>query len=177
MKAHKLSENHLQTRWEWINSPAIYATMNFGPSISLEQTGEWFRRAAANPERIDFAFTDGPDIVAMSGLTGLDRENSMVEYYVMVGPGFQGKGYGNQATRWSLNYAFSKLGVNKVYLYTNAFNERANKLYENLGFVLEARMRQHKLREGKLIDRCMYGMLREDWVKQPYCNEPNDLEP
>jgi RimJ/RimL family protein N-acetyltransferase len=150
--------------------------MNIGYPITIEETTDWHNRARLNTKRIDFALFEGADLVAMSGLTGLDVENSLIEFYVMVGPGWQGKGFGNKLTIWTINYAFLNYNVNKVYLYTNAFNEPANKLYEKLGFQLEGKLRQHKFRDGKFIDRYMFGLLKEDWLKQQYHKNETVLE-
>src|SRR5690606_37415742 len=150
------------------NSPEIYSTMNMQFPITWEDTTKWFERTLTNDKRVDFAFYEGEVLVSMTGLTGLDLQDGLIEFYIMVGPEYQGKGYGKQSTIWTINYAFLKYNINKIVLYTNGYNDRANKLYEKLGFQLEGKLRQHKFRSGRFIDRCIYGLLRDDWVNQSY---------
>lgn len=176
MKATKLATNHLQERCNWLNHPGVYMHMNMQYPITLEETKKWHERALFNSSRVDFVFEEKDEIVAMTGLTNIDTSNGLVEFYIMVNPNEQGKGYGKKSTEFTLNYAFINYNIHKVYLYTNNFNERANNLYEKLGFKLEGVLRKHKFKNGELIDRCVYGLLKEDWLKQNYYNKKIKLE-
>ncbi len=64
----------------------------------------------------------------------------------------------------TLDYAFKTLGLNRVFLYTYKTNGRANHLYEKTGFVLEGTLRQHSWHNGQVCDRCIWGILREEWL-------------
>lgn len=176
MKASKLSNKHLEERCNWLNHSNVYLHMNMQYPITLEETKKWHERALYNSSRFDFSFEEKEKIVAMTGLTNIDTVNGLAEFYIMVNPEIQGQGYGKKSTEFTLNYAFVNYNIHKVYLYTNQFNERANNLYEKLGFKLEGTLRKHKFKNGEFIDRCVYGLLKEDWKKQSYCNKNIKLE-
>lgn len=163
MKVSKIADRHLEERCRWLNDPAVYKHMNMLYPITIEETKKWHERIMTSNARIDLVFEDTDNVVAMTGLTGLDLANGLVEFYIMVNPDFQGKGIGKTATIFTINWAFANYNIHKVYLYTNDFNERANKLYKRLGFELEGTLREHKFKNGKMIDRCIYGLLRRDW--------------
>ena len=59
-----------------------------------------------------------------------------------------GKGYGTDAMKLCLQYAFMELGAQRVSLGLHEYNSRALKSYEKTGFKLEGRMRQEVMREG-----------------------------
>lgn len=168
MKVSKLSVDQLTIRVDWLNDFDVYSHMNMQYPITLEETKKWHERALTNSSRMDFCFYDKDVVVAMTGLTNIDTVNGLVEFYIMVNPKHQGKGYGKKATEFTLNYAFVNYNIHKVYLYTNNFNQRANNLYEKLGFSLEGQLRKHKFKNGELIDRCIYGLLKEEWEMQGY---------
>jgi RimJ/RimL family protein N-acetyltransferase len=44
-----------------------------------------------------------------------------------------------------------------------AFNQRALKVYERVGFVLEGRLRQDAFRRGKYWDTLVMSILRSEW--------------
>ena len=176
MKVRKIADCHLEERCRWLNNPAVYQHMNMLYPITIEETRKWHERIVTNNTRIDLVFEDKDRIVAMTGLTGLDLANGLVEFYIMVNPDLQGKGYGLKATKFTLNYAFLNYNIHKIYLYTNSFNERANNLYLKLGFQLEGTLRKHKFKNGKMIDRCIYGLLVEDWSRTDYANKELNLE-
>lgn len=76
---------------------------------------------------------------------------------------FRGKGYGQDALRLILNYAFSELNLNRVGLTVMDYNTRAIKAYERAGFVREGAQRQAVRRGGAYHDLLVYGILRAEW--------------
>lgn len=176
MKAYKLTTAHLQERCNWLNHPDVYRYMNMQHPISLEETVRWHERAGSNASRVDLAFEDSGAIVSMTGLTGIDTGNGLAEFYIMTNPAQQGRGYGRKATVFTINFAFTQFNIHKVFLYTNDSNTRANSLYEKLGFTHEGTLRKHKFKDGALIDRRIYGLLKEEWAMQQGALSHVDLE-
>ncbi len=168
MRIQKLSKDHLQTRYEWLNHPKIFQHMNMQYPISLLETEDWYNRIYNNTSRIDLVFFEKNDIVAMTGLTSINTVDGLAEFYIMVSPDHQSKGIGSNSTIYTINYAFHNFNIHKIYLYTNNFNEKANSLYEKLGFSIEGVLKKHKFKNGQYIDRCIYGLLKDDWKNSEY---------
>ncbi len=164
MKVFKLDREHIEERTKWLNHSAIYKNMNLQYPITLRETEKWFERIADANGRMDLVFKNNEKITAMTGITNVDTTNGIAELYVMVNPSMHGMGIGSEVTKFTINYAFTNFNIHKIYLYTNAFNEKANKLYTNLAFFLEGTLRKHKFKNGEFIDRCVYGLLKEDWA-------------
>ncbi|ORX39355.1 acyl-CoA N-acyltransferase [Kockovaella imperatae] len=78
-------------------------------------------------------------------------------------PEFQRKGYGGEAIRWTLHWAFETGGLNRVGIEAFEWNTGARKLYENLGFKLEGIGRQMFFSHGRFQDDYQFGMLAEEW--------------
>ena len=74
-----------------------------------------------------------------------------------------GKGYGTDAMRIMLRYAFNELNLRRVGLIVFEYNPRAIRSYEKLGFVHEGRIRGAILREGQRWDWLFMGLLWEVW--------------
>ena len=81
-------------------------------------------------------------------------------------PEYQGKGYGRDALRVLLNYAFRLRNLRKVALTVSGNNERAIRSYRACGFVEEGRLRQHDWADGQYIDVICMSILREEWEAQ-----------
>lgn len=77
---------------------------------------------------------------------------------------YWGKGYGSEAVRLAVQYGFIELNLRRVSLGLHAYNERALKAYEKVGFKLEGRTRGDGLRDGVRFDSLWMGILREDWL-------------
>ncbi len=65
--------------------------------------------------------------------------------------GYWGRGYGGDAIRLLLDYAFRLRNLRRVYLSVNSTNERAMGAYRRCGFVEEGRLRQHVWSAGQLL--------------------------
>ncbi len=79
---------------------------------------------------------------------------------------YWGRGYGRDAVRVLLDYAFRLRNFHKVWLRVNGVNERAIRAYRACGFVEEARLRQQTWGEGQYVDEVHMGILRSEW-EQP----------
>ncbi|MGD8794936.1 MAG: GNAT family protein [Anaerolineae bacterium] len=74
-----------------------------------------------------------------------------------------GQGYGTEALRLALQYAFDELNLHRITLTVLAYNERAIALYERAGFQREGVFREFGRRDGKRYDMYLYGLLRPEW--------------
>ena len=75
----------------------------------------------------------------------------------------QGKGYGSEAIRWSLWWAFQMAGLHRVQIQAFSFNIGAMRLYQRLGFRAEGRIRDHMFFAGGWHDNLIYGILEDEW--------------
>jgi RimJ/RimL family protein N-acetyltransferase len=76
---------------------------------------------------------------------------------------YWGKGYGTDAMRLIVGYGFNELNLRRITLGLHAYNERALKSYQKVGFQLEGRIRGEGLRDGVRYDGLYMGILREEW--------------
>lgn len=86
--------------------------------------------------------------------------------YVGIGLGEQdcwGKGYGTDAMRLILKYAFTELNLFRVSLNVFEYNPRAIRSYEKAGFKHEGRIREFLHKDGKYYDLIYMGILRSEW--------------
>lgn len=102
---------------------------------------------------IGFVALDGFDWAARSGWVGIgigDEE-------------YKGKGYGTEAMRLLLRYAFDGLNLNRLNLNVVSYNERAIRSYEQVGFRYEGTQREVICKEEQRWDIVDMGILRQDW--------------
>ena len=75
-----------------------------------------------------------------------------------------GKGYGTDAMRVILRFAFTELNLHRVSLDVFDYNPRAIRSYEKVGFVYEGRMRKYLQKDGGRYDLLFMGILRDEWI-------------
>lgn len=106
------------------------------------------------------------------GETGFDNIRwQHGETFIGIGLGERdawGKGYGTDAMRVMLRYAFTELNLHRVSLDVFEYNPRAVRSYEKAGFQHEGRQRQFLLREGRRWDLIFMGITQPEWQEQHY---------
>lgn len=84
---------------------------------------------------------------------------------IMIGDKrYHGKGLAGQVYSELLNYAFNKLGLNRVNGGCNENNVPMIKTFERLGYSLEGRLRQADYIDGEFSDHLYFGILRKDFL-------------
>lgn len=87
----------------------------------------------------------------------------MCELGIWIGRDWWGKGYGQDAVRTLVQYAFRHLNLRKVRLEVLAEDERAVGAYRNAGFVEEGRLRAEAWHDGRYQDGLVMAVLRDEW--------------
>lgn len=137
-----------------------------GPDIEADAQ-RWYASVADRTDRLDLAIrarSDG-EFVGEAVLNELDEANRSCSFRIcLVGPRVFGRGYGTEATRLLLGHAFETVGLNRVGLEVFAFNPRARRVYEKVGFVHEGTRRQALRWDGEWVDAHDMSVLAEEWA-------------
>lgn len=157
---------------EWFNDwqVARFLTPGIPLALNLEEETDWFERRRNDKDNILFAILALPDrrLIGNCGLHKLDWKNRHALFGIFIGDkDYWGKGYGTDAVRTIVRYAFSELGLNRVELEVYDYNPRAIRAYEKAGFRREGVRRQALYREGAFHDIYSMSILREDWEALP----------
>jgi RimJ/RimL family protein N-acetyltransferase len=101
------------------------------------------------------------------GFIGLDGINWQARNgWIGIGIGERqewGKGYGTDAFRILIRFAFQELNLRRLSLNVFEYNPRAIRSYEKLGFQVEGREREWLRRNGRRWDLIYMGLMRRDW--------------
>ncbi len=91
-----------------------------------------------------------------------DRRASLI--IAILDPLSLGKGYGTEATKLLLAYAFNQLKLHRITLRVLAYNERAVRAYQKCGFRIEGRERESGYINGKWHDDIIMGVLAHEFL-------------
>ena len=165
-------EPETQAKYEarWRRDTEFHRLADADPAnvMSEKKIKEWLEKRGEDvkPERYPFSIRalEGDKLIGFMGLW-LDLIHSEAWVGIAIGEReYWGKGYGTEAMRLILQYAFMELNLQRVSLGLHAYNERALKSYEKVGFQFEGRTRSDQLREGKRTDTLWMGILRDEWL-------------
>ena len=97
-------------------------------------------------------------------LFGLNKTDRSTEVGIFIGEKeCWGKGYGTEAMRLLLDYAFNLLNLHSVMLGVFSFNDRAIRSYRSLGFKEIGRRRQARIVGPKTYDVILMDLLAEEF--------------
>jgi RimJ/RimL family protein N-acetyltransferase len=103
-------------------------------------------------------------LIGRSGLFSINHVDRRAMFGILIGEKeFWGKGYGQEATRLTLDYAFNLLNLNSVSLGVFAFNQRAIHAYQKVGFKQSGVQRQFRIIAGQKYDVIWMDILAEEF--------------
>jgi len=124
-------------------------------------------RSGGNSVLFHIRTLDEDRLIGFVAIHNIEWNNAAGVISIGIGdPNYRGKGYGSEAMRLVLDYAFNELNLYRLGLDVIGDNARAIRAYEKLGFRCEGAMRKAVHRDGVRVDRLIMGILREEWVKK-----------
>lgn len=121
--------------------------------------------ASANSVEFRLRTLDDDRLIGFVALHSIEWNNRAGQVSIGIGePGYRGKGYGSDALRLVLRYAFDELNLERVGLDVISGNAAAIRAYERAGFRQEGALRRAVLRDGQRQDRLLMGILRAEWL-------------
>ncbi|HLK55789.1 MAG TPA: GNAT family protein [Chthonomonadaceae bacterium] len=132
---------------------------------TLEDHQAWYDEHVAKHKEGEYGFAIEADgkFIGFCGLWRADLAARTVMLGISIGErNYWSRGYGRDAVRLLVDYAFRLLNFRKVWLSTSGDNERAQRCYLASGFIEEGRQRAHLWSNGKYVDQVLMGILRED---------------
>ena len=166
--ANSETDAELFARWsrdsEYMRLQASEPAQLWSQKQTKEEMRKWMEHE--KPDTIEFVIRtvaqDRP--IGSIGLDGIRWPHG--DAFVGIGIGARdcwGNGYGTDAMRVILRYAFAELNLHRVSLDVFEYNPRAIRSYEKAGFCIEGRERQALHRDGRRWDMIYMGILRQEW--------------
>lgn len=139
---------------------------DYARPMSVEEMGKRLEQFIQDPGTVEFRMRTLEDdrLIGFVALHTIEWNNRSANLAIGIGdPEYRGKGYGSDALRAVLRYAFHEMNLERIGLNVNGNNTRAIRAYEKAGFRREGVMRRALLRDGEWQDRIIMGILYEEW--------------
>lgn len=160
---------HQQEKWR--NDPRVHAWTRQNGILPAGSMESWKKRLETDPTVKMFGIQvfDGSTagFCGTCGLTSIDLIHRKAEFSCLIGPEFQGRGYGRLALIELFNYGFRDLGLNKIWGETLVGNHALN-IFLKLGMKEEGLLKQTYFKNGKFVDSIMIGLVKSEWENQPW---------
>ena len=151
----------------WMNDFATTRTLAVQPRpMTLEQETAWYEQAATNEHEHNFSIIERSSgrVVGNCGMFDVLLPHRRAEVGILIGdPDARGRGYGTEAMRLLLDYAFTTAGMHSVILWVYEFNPAARRCYEKVGFREVGRRRESRWFNGRFWDEIAMDILASEF--------------
>lgn len=147
----------------WLNDPDVTSTLGVRYPLSASAEREWVEQAGvASYTNCHFAVEtlDG-ELLGTCGLfnTALP-ENRSAELGIQIGDKARwGQGYGTDTVRTLCRFGFEEMNLHRIELIVFAHHVAARRVYEKVGFVVEAVAREAHWGDGRWYDDVYMSLL------------------
>ncbi len=159
-----LEKEDLSNCWRWINDPEITEGLYMIFPVSRYEEEKWYESRINDDKNKYFAIEADEKHIGNIGLHNIDWINRKAELGILIGEkDYLNKGYGTDAIKTVLRYAFNKMNLHKIELRVYEFNKRAIRCYEKCGFKKEGVLRDDVYRDGKYHNTVIMSILRSEF--------------
>ncbi len=132
----------------------------------LQNTIDFIRITLMQYERnetVQFTLLYNGEIAGVVGFHKIDWLNRTTSIGYWIGQQYQGKGLVTKSCSKVLDYAFGRMGLNRIEIRCATENYRSRAIPERLGFKEEGLVRDAEWLYDHYVDHVIYGMLELDW--------------
>ncbi|MFH0816658.1 MAG: GNAT family protein [Methanobacteriota archaeon] len=162
VRLRTLDRGDLKRCVDWFADPEVRENLYIRYPMSMEEEERWYEGYLKRLEtdRIFAIETSGGKHIGNVALHKIDHLNRHAEIGIFIGDKSSwGKGYGPEAMRLLVKFAFEELNLHKVFLMHFEGNERGHKCYIKAGFVEDGVMRDHVFKGGRYKDQIVMSVI------------------
>jgi RimJ/RimL family protein N-acetyltransferase len=151
----------------WANDPEVRGITGETTPMSEAGVEEFYERVRADRDRVWFMIVlkenDRP--IGECGLLRMFPAWRTTDLSIIIGEkAAWGQGYGTEAIRLLLDYAFGALNFHRVAIGVVGFNDQALRFYEKIGFRREGVQRDGYFYNHRYYDFVMMSILEEEYL-------------
>lgn len=159
-----LNSDDIEIFTAWLNDLEVTRNLN----LAVHNVSLVSEKAAIERLAQEHAYTivdiEKDEPIGSVGLNNIDATQRRCMIGIFIGnKDYWGKGYGTEAMRLLLGYAFDYLNMHNVMLSAFEFNDRARACYRKVGFKEIGRRREARIKEGRFYDEILMDLLEEEF--------------
>jgi len=160
-----INVNDAEKYTEWLSNAELSINLLFsGQIISVGKEKEILERLSKSNNHFAIIDLETDELLGNCGLENVDMTNRNAEVGLFIGDKENwSKGYGTEALKLLLDFAFNIRNLNNIILHVFAFNERAVKSYKKVGFKEIGRRRKSYFAVGKYHDEISMDILSDEY--------------
>lgn len=164
-----LVESDAYTMKDALDNDEIRYMTNTHINLSIEDLKKHINNINSSEDRVDFAICINNTNMVIGELSILDinKHNESAGFRIALSRIENvSKGFGSEAIKLALAYAFDTLKLNRLQLEVYSFNKRAIKAYKKCGFKIEGTLRDSIKIDDDFHDEIIMAILKDEYYKK-----------
>ena len=167
LRIREFKQSDFDAVYEYSSDPEVVRYMPFGPNTP-EQVQGFLDRVMKNQHEENRANYELAVILKENKvLIGGCRINKHNDIKAHIGYIFNkkywGKGYATEIAKALVDFGFKELDVHRIYATCDPDNIASKRVLEKAGMLLEGRLREDMIIQGRYRDSLILGVLRQEW--------------
>jgi len=166
VRLRPVEESDLSLFVRWFNDPEVRYWLGISeePELSMDSERGWYEEMRGDLTRIVWVIqTMAGWAIGNVELRDIDETHGRAALGIAIGEKeYWSRGYGTDAVKQVLRYAFEEMELRRVELYTDEDNVQGIRCYEKCGFEREGLLRARRLRQGQPVNCLIMAVLRKD---------------
>lgn len=150
--------------FEWINDPETVRMNSAFTPVHEPVHDNWFDRIATDSSKVVFAIRENKTsrLVGALQLVDLHPIHRSVQLSIRIGSeADRSQGYGSEAVRLAIGYAFGDRNLQRLWLIVFGDNARAIRAYEKAGLMIEGTLQRAYYIGGRWKDGVIMAVLSD----------------
>ncbi len=129
--------------------------------VSIDEQRLWMERQTGRKDllRCIIADKESNNAIGTIILSDLDYKNGVAQVHIKISKEQRGRGYGVDALKTIVVYAFSELRLHCLYAEILTYNLASVRIFEKCGFRKEGILRHRVYKKGQYYDTYIYSVL------------------
>ena len=160
LKPPKISE--AKQYLKWLKDPDVSQYIGSFVDLTLEQEKEYLKKIKTDDSKIFWSiYTKSGKHIGSTDLHDLVMPHKRTSWGIMIGDKNEwDKGYGSDALKTILSYAFKQLKLNRFELEVFHKNKRGIKCYQKCGFKKEGIRKKYFIKNNQIYDSIMMSIIK-----------------
>jgi len=158
-------ESDVDSLVEVANNKKIFDGLRdgFPHPYTMEDAKNWIKMAQSINDPVPKFFAVDGNAVGSFGISlkeDIYRMNAEIGYF--IGEPYWNHGIITKAIQLIVDYVFNTFDVIRIYAEPYANNKASRRTLEKAGFKCEAILHKNVIKNGEIMDSCIYSLLKED---------------
>jgi RimJ/RimL family protein N-acetyltransferase len=157
-----LERKDLEKTIKWFNDFEIVQPLDRLPFLTIEQEEEWYNNIMRTKNALILAIDTNEGVhIGNIALNLIDYRNGHAVISIAIGEKkYWSKGFGTDAIKTLINFAFHEMRLHKIYTHIIDSNKQSLKLFKKCGFEREGILRDWYFSKDKYHDRIIMSIIK-----------------